>query len=84
VASRRQNVLRLEEELRELVREVVQEEMRSRAFAWLTADEAALKFGITADAVRRRVREGRLPGRTHAGRVYVDMVEFDRLLRHRR
>jgi len=58
--------------------------MRTQAFGWLTADEAAVKFGITPDAVRRRVREGRLPGKTHGGRVYVDLVEFDRQLRRRR
>jgi hypothetical protein len=60
------------------------QEREGYTWGWLTVEEAAKKFEITPDAVRRRVREGRLPGRTYAGRVYVDLVEFDRVLRRRR
>lgn len=80
--------MRLEEELRELVREVVREELaverRRTPWGWLTTKQASEILGITPHRVAARVREGKLPGRTVGGRVYVDREELERLFSRRR
>src|SRR5262245_65238268 len=73
--------------LRRVIEQIVEEmegEKKPYSWPWLTVEEAAKKFGITTDAVRRRVRENRLPGVTYGGRVYVDLELFDVMLREYR
>jgi excisionase family DNA binding protein len=72
--------------LRPLVREVVREELdgfmnerlqeRKR---WLTLTEAADRLGCSPDAVRMRVRRGRLEHRYQGRRLYVSAEAVDRL-----
>lgn len=46
---------------------------------WLTLDQAADRLGCTADAVRMRVKRGRLESRKQGRRVYVSARSVDAL-----
>ena len=70
--------------LEELVAERVRVELAAAATtangrAWLTLDEAADRLGCTADAIRMRVKRGRLESRRQGRRVYVSRESVDRL-----
>ena len=47
--------------------------------AWLTLDEAGAKLSVSADAVRMRVKRGRLEARRQGRRLYVSAVSVERL-----
>jgi excisionase family DNA binding protein len=47
--------------------------------AWLTLDEAAEQLGVSADAVRMRVKRGRLQSRRQGRRLYVSAASVERL-----
>ena len=73
----------MREVLRPLVVDVVREEMtelveRSRERKpWLTLAEAAERLGCSPDAVRMRVKRGRLRARRQGRRVYVSAPDVD-------
>lgn len=46
---------------------------------WLTLEEAGARLGISADAVRMRVKRGRLEHRRQGRRLYVSAESIDRL-----
>jgi excisionase family DNA binding protein len=46
---------------------------------WLTVAAAAERLGCSPDAVRMRVRRGRLEARRQGRRVYVSAASVDRL-----
>lgn len=46
---------------------------------WLTLDQAAERLGCTADAVRMRVKRGRLESRRQGRRLYVSRAAVDEL-----
>ncbi len=46
---------------------------------WLTLDEAGERLGVSADAVRMRVRRGRLESRRQGRRLYVSADSVERL-----
>ena len=46
---------------------------------WLTLEEAAERLGCTPDAVRMRVKRGRLDHRRQGRRVYVSAMSVDGL-----
>jgi excisionase family DNA binding protein len=46
---------------------------------WLTLGEAAERLGCTPDAVRMRVKRGRLDHRRQGRRLYVSATSVDRL-----
>lgn len=84
----------LDEELRDLVREVVREEIAEQAEAavlreiarlqgprrWLTVAQAADRFGISQPAIRQRIARGQLESRKLDGRIYVDIEAYQRRL----
>ena len=57
----------------------VREETGSGAARWLTLDQAAERLGCSADAVRMRVKRGRLEHRRQGRRLYVSTEGVDRL-----
>lgn len=69
----------------QLVTERVQAELDARdaarpnGRAWLTLEEAGEKLGCSADAVRMRVRRGRLDSRRQGRRLYVSAASLERL-----
>ena len=69
--------------LEELVAERVTVELAAAALAngraWLTLDEAGERLGVSADAVRMRVKRGRLESRRQGRRVYVSVESVDSL-----
>ena len=69
----------LDEELRELVREIVREEIAAveRPSRWVPAKEAGRILGISAAGVGNRVRRGTLAGRLYRRRIYVDREALD-------
>jgi excisionase family DNA binding protein len=46
---------------------------------WLTLDQAAARLGCSPDAVRMRVKRGRLEHRYQGRRLYVSADAVDRL-----
>lgn len=46
---------------------------------WLTLEEAGEQLGCSADAVRMRIRRGRLEARRQGRRVYVSTASVERL-----
>lgn len=84
----------LDEELRELIREVVREELADQAEAavraeimrlekprrWLTVAQAAERLGLSQGGVRQRIKRGQLDSRMLDGRRYVDMEALQRRL----
>jgi excisionase family DNA binding protein len=46
---------------------------------WMTLDQAAERLGCTTDAVRMRVKRGRLDARRQGRRLYVSLASVDRL-----
>lgn len=52
---------------------------RRNGAAWLTLEQAAERLGSTADAVRMRVKRGRLEGRRQGRRLYVSAASVERL-----
>lgn len=46
---------------------------------WLTLEEAGEQLGCSADAVRMRVKRGRLEAKTQGRRVYVSAASVERL-----
>jgi excisionase family DNA binding protein len=46
---------------------------------WLTLDQAAERLGCTTDAIRMRVKRGRLEHRRQGRRLYVSADSVDRL-----
>jgi excisionase family DNA binding protein len=77
----------LREALRPLVRQLVDEELASRLDEldrengprWLTLKQAAQRLSCSPDAVRMRVRRGRLEHRYQGRRLYVSADAVDRL-----
>jgi hypothetical protein len=69
----------LEAVILEIVREelAIRERTESKLFRWITAKEAGELLGIKTDSVSARVRQGKLPGRLYAGRVYVDRAALE-------
>lgn len=73
--------------LAEFVREIVREELDRRlaeiapapARPWLTVAEAAEQLGCSRDAVRMRVKRGRLEARRQGRRLYVFADSIQRL-----
>jgi len=57
----------------------VQAESGSGAAPWLTLDQAAERLGCSPDAVRMRVKRGRLESRREGRRVYVSRESVDGL-----
>jgi excisionase family DNA binding protein len=51
----------------------------SRTAHWLTLEQAAERLGCTSDAVRMRVKRGRLEHRRQGRRLYVSAEGVDRL-----
>src|SRR6266511_2193403 len=47
--------------------------------AWLTLNEAAEQLGCTPDAIRMRIKRGRLEHRRHGRRLYVSAASVERL-----
>jgi len=72
----------LTETLKPLVKQMVEEEVERSGFrwSWMSPSQAGELLGISASAVRKRVREGRLPARIEDGRIYVDMRAYDQQL----
>jgi len=56
---------------------LAQRERQSRA--WLTLREAAERLGCTPDAVRMRIKRGRLEHRHHGRRLYVSAASVEQL-----
>jgi hypothetical protein len=79
-------VLKLDEALAEtlqpMVKRMVEEEVERAGFrwTWMSPTQAGRLLGISAAAVRRRAREGRIPARIEDGRIYVDMRAYDQQL----
>lgn len=46
---------------------------------WLTLDQAGERLGCTRDAVRMRVKRGRLESRRHGRRIYVSVASVAEL-----
>ena len=70
--------------IEELVELRVREELAARDAqveqrTWLTLEEAGLQLGCSADAVRMRIRRGRLESRRQGRRVYVSAASVERL-----
>lgn len=71
--------------IEELVEERVREELAARDVreaaekTWLTLEEAGLRLGCSADAVRMRANRGRLESRKQGRRVYVSAASVERL-----
>jgi excisionase family DNA binding protein len=66
----------------QLVRTRVEETLIQRGQQdrrWLTLGEAAERLGCTTDAVRMRVKRGRLDHRRQGRRLYVSATSVDRL-----
>jgi excisionase family DNA binding protein len=88
VSERREHVAgeALLEALRPLVAELVEreldrrlDELHANAPRWLTLDQAAERLGCSRDAVRMRVRRGRLEHRYQGRCLYVSADAVDRL-----
>lgn len=67
-----------------LVEQRVREELSARDTqaaqrTWLTLEEAGEQLGCSADAVRMRVRRGRLDSRKQGRRLYVSAASVERL-----
>lgn len=67
--------------VRRMVAEEIEKQGGALRWAWLPPEQAAEILGVSADAIRHRVKRGQMPGRTIGRRIYVDMKEFDRQLR---
>lgn len=72
----------LDEQMRELVREVVAEEIDRRVAEltesrWIPAKRAGEILGISGEAVGLRVRQGKLAGKLYGRRIYVDRIALD-------
>jgi excisionase family DNA binding protein len=72
--------------LEELVAERVRVELAERdahananGSTWLTLEQAGEQLGCSADAVRMRVKRGRLESRRQGRRVYVSAESVERL-----
>jgi excisionase family DNA binding protein len=62
----------LDTHIRELVAEAVRDERaRTSRRDWLSADEAALQLGVSADAIRMRAKRGTIESMRQGRRVYV-------------
>ena len=59
--------------------ELAAHEQETNGRTWLTLDEAGERLGCTADAVRMRVKRGRLEAKTQGRRVYVSAASVERL-----
>jgi DNA-directed RNA polymerase specialized sigma24 family protein len=68
----------LEPLLRRLVREEV--ERAKLQWRWRSVKQAAELLGLSEHAVHIRCARGQLPCRKLDGRLYIDMLELDRLL----
>ena len=68
--------------LKPMVKAMVAEEVARAGFQWewLTPARAGELLGISAAAVRKRAREGRIPARVEDGRIYIDMRAYDQQL----
>ena len=54
-------------------------EHEQRGRAWLTLTEAAERLGCTPDAVRMRIKRGRLEYRRQGRRLYVSAASVEQL-----
>jgi excisionase family DNA binding protein len=61
------------------VTEQIEEVLRRPERPWLTLDEAAERLGCSRDAVRMRVKRGRLEARHQGRRVYISADSVERL-----
>jgi len=70
--------------LRPLVKEMVEVEVERAAsfrWSWVTVQQAARLTGLSAAAIRNRVREGSIPHRREEGRILIDMKAWDEQMR---
>lgn len=73
-------VAAIDELVAERVRaEIAAYEQEANGRTWLTLDEAGERLGCSADAVRMRVKRGRLEAKTQGRRVYVSASSVERL-----
>jgi excisionase family DNA binding protein len=72
-------VLAVEELVVERVSEAIAAATNTHGARWLTLEQAADRLGCSADAVRMRVKRGRLEARRHGRRVYVSRASVDQL-----
>jgi excisionase family DNA binding protein len=88
VTARERLSLVLSAELLDAMEEVVAERVRAELTArspigdspkWLTVDQAAERLSCSSDAVRMRVKRGRLEHRRQGRRVYVSAESVDRI-----
>ena len=64
--------------------DVIREELAARPAnptepRWLTLEQAGERLGCSPDAVRMRVKRGRLEARRHGRRIYVSATSVDDL-----
>lgn len=63
----------------ELAAELAHRPTTDSAPRWLTLEQAGERLGCSADAVRMRVKRGRLEPRRQGRRLYVSAASVDRL-----
>jgi len=75
----------LVELLTPLVRGLVVDEVERQQVAqrWLPVSEAARRYDMSENTIRRRVARGTMPGVKVEGRVFVDAVAWERELEER-
>lgn len=69
----------IEELIAGRVAEALAEASGRPAALWLTVEQAAERLSCSPDAVRMRVKRGRLEGRHQGRRVYVSAASVDSL-----
>jgi excisionase family DNA binding protein len=69
----------LEDLVDERVAEAFASSARSDGLRWLTVEQAAERLSCSSDAVRMRVKRGRLEHRRQGRRLYVSAEAVDRL-----
>lgn len=67
----------LMERLEPIVNELVDRRMSEQQPRWITPTEAGAVLGIKPEAVKWRLRQGRLAGRLYGNRWYVDGKALD-------
>jgi hypothetical protein len=63
----------------ELAAELADRRANGSEARWLTLEQAGARLGCSPDAVRMRVKRGRLETRRHGRRVYVAAASVDDL-----
>jgi excisionase family DNA binding protein len=72
-------VAELVEPLERRLSEVERQLAADAARRWLTLEEAGERLGCSADAVRMRLKRGRLEARRQGRRVYVSAASVERV-----